>query len=289
MNILRDQRATWVSRPGWVWLQMGVDRKLSTCAAICRLRRVAVAPGPLRLALLDPSIDRWSYNRTSEFQKGSVSWAGHDWRQQGLFQGRSAWSGRTLSLSDGYEANVWILLARGDASNRRQPRGKAEGALLEQPRNRQTPPGSADSLLCHVEITGDFDFKDHKDRNHFIACEIDSRVVARTYLERKKQGSAASKVQLEAHQAQGQQSGFQHRALLQSKILEPVVVKSVHTCRCIFPFFFSVLFSFFFFPFSFFLFLFALLANFLSAFTQQLLPLPLRVSWEWIGPNFFLG
>ena len=47
------------------------------------------------------------------------------------------------------------------------------------------------------------------------------------------------------------------------------VVKSVHTYRRIFLFFFS-----------FFLFLFALLANFLSAFTQQLLPLHLRVSCE---------
>ena len=60
-------------------------------------------------------------------------------------------------------------------------------------------------------------------------------------------------------------------------LLEPAVVKSVHTkfCRCIFL------------SFSFFLFLFALLANSLSAFTQQLLPLPLRVSWEWSGPKFF--
>ena len=81
-------------------------------------------------------------------------------------------------------------------------RSAAEGALLEQPRSRQTPPGSADSLLGHVEITGDFDFKDHNDGNHFLACEIDSRVVARTYLERKKQGSAANKVQLEVQQAQ---------------------------------------------------------------------------------------
>ena len=40
-------------------LQLGVDRKLSTCAAICRLRRVA--PGHLRLALSDPSMGRRSY------------------------------------------------------------------------------------------------------------------------------------------------------------------------------------------------------------------------------------
>ena len=66
-------------------------------------------------------------------------------------------------------------------------------------------------------------------------------------------------------------------ALLQSKILEPVVVNSVHTCRHIFPFFF----------FSFFLLLFALLANVLSAFTQQPLPLRLQVSWKWIGHKSF--
>ena len=141
-----------------------------------------------------------------------------------------------------------------------------ELSSTEQPRSRQTPPGSADSLLSHVEITGDFDFKDHNDGNHFLACEIASRVAARTYLERMKQGSAASKVQLEAQHAEGQHSGFQHRALLQSKLLEPAVVKSVHTYRRNFPFFFFLSFLFFFAP----------LANFLSAFTQQLLPL--RVS-----------
>ena len=123
-------------------------------------------------------------------------------------------------------------------------RRAAEGALLEQPGEVDKHPGSADTLLSHLEITGDFDFKDHNDGNHFLACEIDSRVVARTYLERKKQGSAAGKVQLEAQQAQGQHSGFQHRAFLQSKLLEPAVVKSVHTCRRNFPFFFFPFFLF---------------------------------------------
>ena len=160
------------------------------------------------------------------------------------------------------------LIPRNDAQATASNRRATEGALLEQPRSRQTPPGNADSLLSHVEITGDFDFKDHNDGNHFLACEIDSRVAGRTYLERKKQGSAASKVQLGAQQTQGQHSGFQHRALLESKLPEPAVVKTVHICRCIFPFFF----------FSFFLILFALLAKILSAFTQQLLTLPLRVS-----------
>ena len=68
--------------------------------------------------------------------------------------------------------------------------------------------------------------------------------------------------------------------IMQSNLLEPAVVKSVHTCRRSFPFS-SFIFTFFF--------LFALLAiaNVLCAFTQQLLPLPLRVSWKWIG-DFFL-
>ena len=53
------------------------------------------------------------------------------------------------------------LIPRGDAIHARATvsnRNAAEGALLEQPRSRQKPPGSADSLLRHVEITGDFDF-----------------------------------------------------------------------------------------------------------------------------------
>ena len=163
-------------------------------------------------------------------------------------------------------------------------RSAAEGTLLEQPRCRPTPPGSADSLLTgsHVEITytGDFDFKDHNDGSHFLECEIDSRVVARTYLERKNKVALQVKCSWKRNKPK---VNTVHRALLQSILLEPAVVKSVRrstcTCRRNFPAFF----------FSFFLFLVALLANFLSAFTQQLLPLPLRFSWEWSGPNFFLG
>ena len=69
-------------------------------------------------------------------------------------------------------------------------------------------------------------------RNHFLACEIHSGVAARTYLERNK---VALQVKCSWRQhVQGQHSGYQHRALLQSKLLEPAVVKSVHTCRRIF-------------------------------------------------------
>ena len=66
-------------------------------------------------------------------------------------------------------------------------RSAAEGALFKLQRSRKTPQEVHDSLLCHVEITGDLDFKSRNDGNHFLACEIDSRVAARTYLERKKQ------------------------------------------------------------------------------------------------------
>ena len=88
---------------------------------------------------------------------------------------------------------------------RKQPSATQRRELSSSNRDVDKHPGSADSLLRYVETTGDFDFKDHNDGNHFPACEIDGRVAARTYayLERKKQGSAASRVQLEAQQAQG--------------------------------------------------------------------------------------
>ena len=89
------------------------------------------------------------------------------------------------------------LIPRDDASNRRQPY-RGGGTSPGAPEKSTNTPESADSLLSHVEINGDFDFKHSNDGNHFLACEIDSRVAARTYNERKKQGSAAtSKVQLE--------------------------------------------------------------------------------------------
>ena len=105
------------------------------------------------------------------------------------------------------QARSKSLIPRGDASNRQQPYTRAaEGASprVLVPEKSTNTLGSADSLLSHVEITDDFDFKDHNDGNHFLACEIDSRVAARIcmHLERKKQGSAASKVQLEAQHAQ---------------------------------------------------------------------------------------
>ena len=92
-------------------------------------------------------------------------------------------------------------------NNRQQPYTRAAEGASPAPRVPEKSTNtleSADSLLSHVEITDDYDLKDHNDGNHFLACEIDSRVAARTcmHLERKTQGSAASKVQLEAQHAQ---------------------------------------------------------------------------------------
>ena len=72
-----------------------------------------------------------------------------------------------------FEQQVWIenLIPRGDASNRRQPqRGGGSSRAHEKSTNT---PGSADSLFSHVEITGNFDFEDRNDGNHFLACEMD--------------------------------------------------------------------------------------------------------------------
>ena len=95
------------------------------------------------------------------------------------------------------------LIPCGHAIHAAQATVTRRRELSSSNREVDNSPGSADSLLRHVEITGDFDFSkpDHNDGDHFLACEIDSRVAALTYLERKKQGSAASKEQLEAQPA----------------------------------------------------------------------------------------
>ena len=220
-------------------------------------------------------------------QKGSVSWAGHDWRLQGLFLGISnvcvKWKDteferqvRSESLKRKFESS-WLAAMQATVGNR----SAAEGALLDQPRSRQTPPESADSLLnSHVEITGDFDFKDHNDGNHFLECEIDSRVVARTYLERKNKEALQVKCSWKRNKPMPKSSQWIPTSCI-------VAVKITWACRgkvC------SHMWAQFSLLFLFFLFLFALrLATFLSAFTQQLLPLPVRFSWEESGPNFVLG
>ena len=68
------------------------------------------------------------------------------------------------------------FMRKRTVSNRNTP----EGALLEQPRGRPTPQKVL--ILC-VETRrnhGRLRFQDHNDGNHFLACEIDSRVAART-------------------------------------------------------------------------------------------------------------
>ena len=73
LSFLTRTKESDVSPAGWLWLQLGVDRKLSTCASIKRSAGFVVwpvpkVPGPLRLtlALPDPSIDDPTCSRTSE-------------------------------------------------------------------------------------------------------------------------------------------------------------------------------------------------------------------------------
>ena len=66
-------------------------------------------------------------------------------------------------------------------SNRRA----AERAFLDRPRSRRNTQEIAGSLLSFGEIMGEFNLIDHNDGKHFLASEVDSRVEARTYLDRK--------------------------------------------------------------------------------------------------------
>ena len=153
-------RCTDVSLASCLCLQLEVDRKPPTCAAICRLRRVA--PGHLRLALPDPSIGRRSCMQ-SDIGKASVeleesSWAGHDWKRQGLFredlrevEGHWVWA---LGTKRKFHSARWC---NSCASNRQPPKRGGGSSPWATEKSTNTP-GSADSLLRHVEITGDFDF-----------------------------------------------------------------------------------------------------------------------------------
>ena len=117
------------------------------------------------------SIDRSTILHAAS-REGSVSYDEQSsWRRQGLFQGRSAWSGRTFELER--QARSESLIPRGDPSNRQQPYTRAaEGASPQVPEKSTNTLGSADSLPGHVEITDDFDFKDHSDGNHFLALAL---------------------------------------------------------------------------------------------------------------------
>ena len=63
------------------------------------------------------SIDRSTILHAIAFLESSVSyveqssWAWHDWSRQGLFKGNFAWSGRTLSLRNRYESQIWFRAA----------------------------------------------------------------------------------------------------------------------------------------------------------------------------------
>ena len=203
-----------------------------------------------------------------------------------------------LSNNDTSNAKIWFRAAMQAAVGNRSA---AEGSFLEHPRSRQNTQGNADSLLSLVEITGDFDVKDHSDGNHFLASEVQSRVAVRPYLNRKNKNERQVKWSWKCNtvHAQGQHSEYRHRALLQSKVLGPVceqrmvcwyacmqfvedgkrresvqvvvigVVKSVQSCKGIY------------FPFLY-------LQTFLSAFQQLVRLFPLRVSWAWIGHSSFL-
>ena len=171
-----------------LWLQVGVDRKLSTCAAICRLRRVA--PGPLRLALPDPSIDQRSYKQSDDGKALFLTMMKA--LEQGMSRDEKDFSGNVyVKWKDSeFERQVRSesLCPRGDANSCAQQTSATVARRRElSSSNREVDkhPGSAHSLLSHVEISGDFDFKDHNHGNDFLACEIDSRIVARAYLERK--------------------------------------------------------------------------------------------------------
>ena len=101
-------------------------------------------------------------------------------------------------------------------AGRRWPPWRAEGAFFVHPRSRRSTQGNVDSLLSHGEFTGDFDFKAHDDRNRFLVSEVYSRVAACTYLDRKSKEVLPVKCNV----SKVNTAEYQHRALLQSKLLE---------------------------------------------------------------------
>ena len=118
-------------------------------------------------------------------------------------------------------------------------RSAAEGALLEHPRSSQTPQEVL--ILCLVtkksRATSILKITTTKTTFLPVKSTAESQHASTTNERNKVALQLLNDVQLEAQHAEGQHSGYQHRALLQSKLLEPAVVKSVHTCRRIFPFF----------------------------------------------------
>ena len=79
------------------------------------------------------------------------------------------------------------LVLRGAGDSRRHPwRGGGSFPRAPEKSTEGTPAKeNTASLLSHGKISGDFDFKDHNDENHFLARYVDSKVAARTYLDQK--------------------------------------------------------------------------------------------------------
>ena len=128
------------------------------------LQASSCGPWPFALALPDPSIGRRSCMQ-SDIGKARFLTLKKA-LEKGMIGDDKEFSGKVCVKWKGTEFERQVrsesLIPRGDAihaqatiSNRNAP----EGALLEQPTQKSTnTPGSADSLLRHVEITGDFDF-----------------------------------------------------------------------------------------------------------------------------------
>ena len=103
-----------------------------------------VAPGPLRLALPDPSIDRRS-NKQSDVGK-ALFLTLKKALEQGMIGDDKDFSGKVCVKWKDTEFERQVrsasLIPRGDAIHAQATVSNlsaAEGALLEQPRSRQTP------------------------------------------------------------------------------------------------------------------------------------------------------
>ena len=96
----------------------------------------------------------------------------------------------SLSNNDTSKAKVWFRAAMPVAAGNRS--AAAEGAFLEHLRSRRNTQGKADSLLSHVEIKGDFDFKDPAQRRKPFFLPVKSTAEsqhARTSIERTRKHS----------------------------------------------------------------------------------------------------
>ena len=135
------------------------------------------------------SIDRSTILHAVGRREGSVSyvgkssWAGHDWRRQGLFreglrevEGHWVWATGSLGSES--------LIPHGDALHAQATVSNhcaAEEDLLEQPRSRQTPKEVPILCLVTEKSQATSTLKITTNENHFLACEI-----ARTSNERNK-------------------------------------------------------------------------------------------------------